>query len=68
MHKFEEDGEGRRVTHKPPVFTKCWSSNRGYVITDNTAIYLVIALGLTFCEMLSMGYIRYFNSLTESMK
>lgn len=68
MHKVEEDGEGRRVTHKPLVFTKCWSSNHGCVVTDSIAIYLVIALGHTFCKVLSMGYVSYFNSLTESMK
>lgn len=68
MHKVEEDGEGRRVTHKPPVFTKCWSSNHGCVVTDSSAIYLVIALGHTFREVISMGYVRYFNFLTESMK
>lgn len=68
MYKIREDGGKRRGPHKPPIFTKHWSSNHGGMIIDNIAIYLVIALGHTFSGVLSKGYVICFNSLTDSMK
>lgn len=57
MYKMEvnEEKQKRSTAHKPPVFTKGWSSDHGYVSVDNTTIYLAIALGHTAHKVIILG-------------